>query len=187
MKGVIEAVENKYQLVQQAINQNADAFEQLLINEERKMYYTALSYVGKQEDALDVIQETAYKAFLAIKNLREPEYFSTWLIAILIRECYQLLRKRNKMIPYEENELLMKLSYTENNTVDHLYLKEMIEKLPEDYQTVIVLFYYHDLALRDIATVIERPIGTVKTYLHRARQQLKKELERGYSLDEKAT
>src|SRR5690625_5392073 len=83
------------------------------------MYYTALSYVGKQEDALDVIQETAYKAFLAIKNLREPEYFSTWLIAILIRECYQLLRKRNKMIPYEENELLMKLSYTENNTVDH--------------------------------------------------------------------
>src|SRR5690625_7554620 len=109
-----------------------------------------------------MIQETTYKAFLEIKKLREPEYFSTWLIAILIRECYQLLRKRNKMIPYEENELLIKLSYTENNTVDHLYLKEMIEKLPEDYQIVIVLFYYHDLAPRDIATVIERPIVPLK-------------------------
>ena len=180
-------MENKEQLVQRAIKQDAEAFEQLLINEERKMYYTALSYVGSKEDALDAIQETAYKAFLAIKNLREPEYFSTWLIAILIRECYQLLRTRNETIPYEENELLSKLTYDEIDTVEHLYIKDTIAKLPEHYQTVIVLFYYHDLAIRDIATIIEQPVGTVKTYLHRARQQLKKELERGYRLNEKAT
>ena len=187
MKGVIKAVENKRQIVQRAIKQDTKAFEQLLINEERKMYYTALSYVGKKEDALDVIQETAYKAFLAIKDLREPEYFSTWLIAILIRECYQLLRKRNETIPYEESELVTKLTYDEVDTINQLYIKDTIAKLPEHYQTVIILFYYHDLAIRDIATIIELPIGTVKTYLHRARQQLKKELERSYRLNERAT
>lgn len=180
-------MENKEQLVQRAIKQDAEAFEQLLINEERKMYYTALSYVGSKEDALDAIQETAYKAFLAIGKLREPEYFSTWLIAILIRECYKILRKRNETIPFEESELITKLAYDETDTVKKLYVKDLIAKLPETYQTVIILFYYHDLAIRDIATIIECPVGTVKTYLHRARKQIKKELERSYRLNEKAT
>jgi len=180
-------VENKRQLVRKAINQDATAFEQLLIKDERKMYYTALSYVQHKEDALDVIQETAYKAFLAIKNLREPEYFSTWLISILIRECYRVLRERQENIPYDESVLATKLSYEDPNTVKHLYVNESINKLPEHYRTVIILFYYHDLALRDIATIIERPIGTVKTYLHRARQQLKDDLEGSYRYDEKAT
>src|SRR5690625_1081047 len=109
------------------------------------MYYTALSYVGSKEDALDAIQETACKAFLAIGKLREPEYFSTWLIAILIRECYQILRKRDQAIPYEESELVAKLSDDQGDTVQNLFLKDTIAKLPEHYQTVIILFYYHDL------------------------------------------
>lgn len=184
---MIKTVGNKQELVQKAINQDVTAFEQLLIEEERKMYYTALSYVRNKEDALDVIQETAYKAFLAIKNLREPEYFSTWLIAILIRECYRVLRGRHERIPYDESELATKLAYEDSNTVKHLYVTESIDKLPEQYQTVIILFYFHDLAIRDIATIIERPIGTVKTYLHRARQQLKDDLEGSYRYDEKAT
>lgn len=187
MKGVIKAVENKEILVKKAMKRDAEAFTQLLMNEERKMYYTALSYMQSKEDALDAIQETAYKAFLAVSKLREPAYFSTWIMAILIRECYQILRKRNQVIPYEESELVSKLSDGQEDIVQNLLLRETIAKLPEAYQTVIVLYYYHDLAIRDIALIIERPIGTVKTYLHRARRQLKKELERGYPADEKAT
>lgn len=81
------------ELVEKAIKEDAQAFEQLLFKEEQMLYYKALSYVGRKEDALDVIQETTCKAFLAIKDLRNPEYFSTWLFRILIRECYQLLEE----------------------------------------------------------------------------------------------
>ncbi|UUI03718.1 hypothetical protein NP439_03205 [Oceanobacillus jeddahense] len=64
---------------------------------------------GNKQDALDAIQETSCKAFLSIGQLRNPEYFSTWLFRILIRECYQLLKDRKQIIPYEENELLIRL------------------------------------------------------------------------------
>lgn len=187
MKGVIKAVEDKMTLVKKAMKRDADAFAQLLMKEERKMYYTALSYVQTKEDALDAIQETAYKAFLAVSKLREPAYFSTWIMSILIRECYRILRKRNQVIPYEESELVNKFSDEHEDIVQNLLLRESIAKLPEVYQTVVILYYYRDLTIRDISFIIGRPIGTVKTYLYRARCQLKKELERGYPADEKTT
>ncbi|WP_232230175.1 hypothetical protein [Bacillus sp. J37] len=61
--------------VKRAINGDASAFEELLFKEEKMLYYKALSYVGKKEDALDAIQETTYNAFLGIGQLRNPEYF----------------------------------------------------------------------------------------------------------------
>lgn len=95
--------------VKRAINGDAKAFEELLILEERMLFYKALTYVSRKEDALDAIQETSCKAFLSIGQLQNPEYFSTWLFRILIRECYQLLKKRDQIIPYEGDELLERL------------------------------------------------------------------------------
>lgn len=175
------------QTVKKAIKGDVEAFERLLIQEEKLLYYKALSYVRNKDDALDVIQETAYNAFLSIYKLRKPQYFSTWLVKILIRECYKLLKERNRMIPYEENELLMKLDYIEHDEMNLLYVNDAITQLKTNYQTVIILFYYHDLAIKDIAEVMEKPVGTVKTYLRRGRKNLKAELERSYHLHGKLT
>src|SRR5690625_1814615 len=173
--------------VKKAINGDAEAFENLLIQEERMLYYKALSYVGNNEDALDVIQEASYKAFLAIGQLRNPEYFSTWLFRILIRECYKLLKQRSQIIPYKENVLVKKLDQQREEEFDSFHLSEALSKLNSSYQTSIILFYYHDLSIKDIAEVMEKPVGTVKTYLRRARKKLKSELERSYRLNEKIT
>ncbi|OLO25262.1 RNA polymerase subunit sigma [Alkalihalophilus pseudofirmus] len=173
--------------VKKAINGDGEAFEELLFKEEKMLYYKALSYVGKKEEALDAIQETAYKAFLAIGQLRHPEYFSTWLFRILIRECYSLLRKRDQMIPYEESELLKRLDRKQDEVVDSFHLSEALSRLESSYQTTIVLFYYHDLSVKDISEIMEKPVGTVKTNLRRARKKLKIELERSYQLNEKVT
>lgn len=173
--------------VKKAIKGDVEAFEKLLIKEERMLYYKALTYVGTEEDALDAIQETAYSAFLAIGKLKHPQYFSTWLFKILIRECYRLLKERNRIIPYEKDQLLEKLEHTQDVEVDCFHLKEALGKLRSSYQTSIILFYYHDLQIKDIAEVMEKPVGTVKTYLHRARKKLRIELERSYELDERVT
>lgn len=174
-------------IVKKAIKGDVAAFEQLLIQEEKQLYYMALSYVRNKDDALDALQETAYNALLSIGKLRKPQYFSTWLVKILIRECYKLLKEKNRIIPYEEKELMMKLSYTESNEINLLYVKEAVNQLKKEYQTAIILFYYHDLTIKDIAEVMEKPIGTVKTYLRRGRKNLKNELERSNYAHEKVT
>lgn len=171
--------------VKKAIEGDAKAFEELLFLEERILYYKALSYVGNKEDALDAIQEAACKAFLSISQLRNPEFFSTWLMKILIRECYKLLKQHDQIIPYEEHELLKRLDSKQDEEVHSIHLSEVLSKLRESYQTSIILFYYHDLSIQEISEIMQKPVGTVKTYLRRAKKKLKTELERSYQLDEK--
>jgi len=185
--GSEDTMKHNLQTVKRAINGDAEAFEELLFKEEKMLYYKALSYVGNKEDALDAIQETAYNAFLAIGKLRNPEYFSTWLFRILIRECYRQLRERDQIIPYEENELLKRLDRNEEREIDSFHVSEALSRLNSTYQTSIILFYYHDLSIKDIAEVMEKPVSTVKTNLRRARKILKTELERSYQLNEKVT
>jgi RNA polymerase sigma-70 factor (ECF subfamily) len=187
MKGGIKTVKHNLHTVEKAINGEMKAFEELLFLEERALYYKALSYVGKKEDALDAIQETSCKAFLSINQLQHPEYFSTWLFKILIRECYKLLKKRDRVIPYEEKELLKRLDYRQDEEIDSFHLNEALSRLDASYQTSIILFYYHDLPLKEIAEIMEKPVGTIKTYLRRAKTKLKNDLERSGQLSGKVT
>lgn len=167
--------------VKKAIKGDTEALEKLLLLEQEMLYYKALSYVSTKEDALDAIQETSYNALLSIHQLKNPEYFSTWLFRILIRECYKVLREQKRMIPYEDEVLLTKLESTDDSVLETSYIREALSKLNTSYQTAIILFYYHDLSINDISEVVDKPEGTVKTHLRRARKKLKMELERGLS------
>jgi len=178
-------MEHDISIVQQAIAGDKEAFEQLLILEEEKLFYTALSYVGQKEDALDAIQEAACKAYLSVGKLKQPEFFSTWLFRILIHECYRLLKKGQKIIPYEERKLLNRLQQEENVMVNPIDLSEAIKQLNHSQQMAIILFYYYDLPMKDISEVMEKPVSTIKTYLHRGKKQLKRELERSVMFNEK--
>lgn len=178
-------MEHDVQIVKRAITGDKEAFEQLLYLEEEKLYYAALSYVGNKEDALDAIQETACKAYLTVKQLKKPEFFSTWLFRILIHECYRLLKKGQRIVPFEEDELLKRLNqqpYDNDNPID---LTEALQQLDHSYQTALILYYYRDLPIKQIAEVMEKPVGTIKTYLHRGKKQLKRELERSATFNEK--
>jgi RNA polymerase sigma-70 factor (ECF subfamily) len=172
--------------VKKAIKGNTKALETLLLLEQEKLYYKALSYVSTKEDALDAIQETSYNALLSIHQLKHPAYFSTWLFRILIRQCYKLLREQKKVIPYENEILLKKLESKDEKELETSYVKDALSKLNPSYQTSIILFYYHDLSIKDISEVMEKPVGTVKTHLRRARKKLKFEIERSHQLNEKS-
>lgn len=171
--------------VKKAINGDTQALETILLLEQKKLYYKALSYVSTKEDALDAIQETSYNALLSIHQLKNPEHFSTWLFRILIRECYRLLREQKKVIPYEDEVLLKKLESKDDEELETSYVREALSKLNTSYQTSIILFYYHDLSIKDISEVMEKPVGTVKTHLRRARKKLKIEIERSHQFNEK--
>ncbi|SFM18302.1 sigma-70 family RNA polymerase sigma factor [Salibacterium qingdaonense] len=167
-------------LVQQAMDGEEEAFESLLQSESEKLYFIAMSYVQNKDDALDAIQEAACQAFLSIHQLKKPEFFSTWLVRILIRECYKILKKTQKTVPFEEEKFEEKMADSfKGTTRREARLAEAVDKLEHSQQTAILLFYYHDLPIKQIAEVMEKPEGTVKTYLRRGKDRLKKQIERG--------
>lgn len=167
---------DEIKLIRKAIQGDSDAFEQLLIEHSDRLYRTAYLYVRNREDALDVIQETAYKAFSSISKLRNEQYFLTWITKILINCAYQVLKKRKYEIASENNIEIFPGVMTE----ERLDLTVAIGKLPVKQQTSIILFYFYDMSLQDIAKTLEIPENTIKTYLSRGKKQLKKILGGSY-------
>ncbi|MBP1947421.1 sigma-70 family RNA polymerase sigma factor [Virgibacillus litoralis] len=160
-------------LVDKAINGDGQAFETLVKNESEKLYKTAFLYVRNKEDALDVLQETIYKAFVSIKQVKQPQYFHTWLTKILIRTAYDFIRKRKKVV-LDENIIDIMPDKPSTNIEDKLDTLNAVNRLNKDYQTVIILFYYHDLTIYQISETMAKPENTIKTYLRRAKMELKK-------------
>ncbi|MYL56235.1 sigma-70 family RNA polymerase sigma factor [Virgibacillus halodenitrificans] len=165
-----------------AIKGDEEAFEALIKEEGAKLYKTAFLYVRNKDDALDVVQETVTKAFISIHQLKKPELFSAWLMKILIHTAYDLLHKKNKVVLTDDFS-----TFKGEQRVGHeekLDLLSAISKLNHNYKTVIILFYFQDQSIKSISESMDKPEGTIKTYLHRAKSEIKKLLG-GVDLDEK--
>lgn len=158
-------------LIKKAKSGNPEAFEELLMLYSNQLYRTAFLYVGNREDALDIVQETTYKAYMAIKNLKEDKYFSTWLTRILINTAYEVLKNRKKDIAFEAVSEF--LSEKEEFNIEQIDLIRAINELRDNYRDAIILFYYHDLPIKEIAKIMDIPESSVKTFLRRGKEQLK--------------
>ncbi|QNR19824.1 sigma-70 family RNA polymerase sigma factor [Exiguobacterium sp. Helios] len=159
------------ELVRRAIKQDETAFEQLILLHSEQLYRTAYVYVKNEQDALDVVQETVYKAFISIGQVKEPKYFVTWLTKILIRNCYRVLNQQTAVA-----DLIEQIPVKESSREEHLDLIEALSHLRKEYRDVLVLFYFHDVPMKEIASFIGITLNTVKTYLKRGREELKKQL-----------
>ena len=147
----------------------------LIIDSERHMYVTARSILFEDEDCADAIQETIVKAFSKIKSLRQDAYAKTWLIRILINECYNVLRQKSRQIPMDmESEMAAKAA-AESQDYSDLY--RAVSQLQEELKLPVVLYYGEDFSVREIAQVLEISEGAVQKRLARARQKLKRILE----------
>ncbi|WP_261129851.1 sigma-70 family RNA polymerase sigma factor [Bacillus sp. Marseille-Q3570] len=165
------------QLVKKAIKGDDKAFESLIQQDSDKLYRTAFLYVRNKEDALDLLQETVCKAYVAINKLKNPEYFSTWITKILMNTAYEFLNKKKRILLTGDAFFEAIANQSPSNVEDHIDLVKAISELKEDYQSVIILFYYQDRSIHDIAKIMDRPEGTIKTYLHRAKFELNKALK----------
>ncbi|MDW2884480.1 sigma-70 family RNA polymerase sigma factor [Exiguobacterium artemiae] len=159
------------ELVRRAIKQDEAAFEQLILLHSEQLYRTAYVYVKNEQDALDVVQETVYKAFISIGQVKEPKYFVTWLTKILIRNCYRVLNQQTVVA-----DLIEQIPMKESSREEHLDLIDALSHLRKEYRDVLVLFYFHDVPMKEIASFIGITLNTVKTYLRRGREELKKQL-----------
>ncbi|WP_027631502.1 sigma-70 family RNA polymerase sigma factor [Clostridium hydrogeniformans] len=159
-------------IVKLAIEGDEEAFLSLINNRKEQLYRTAFAYVKNKEDALDIIQDTVYKAYISINTLKEPKYFNTWLTRILINNAISLMKKKNNVV-YLKEEVLNNIPITEKNMEEKLDLLYSIDKLEEKLKRVIILKYFNDLTIKEVAMVLEIPEGTVKTYLNKGLSKLR--------------
>ena len=170
-------------IVKKAIGGDQEALLFLLKQEKEKLYRTAYSYVRNQADALDIFQQTVLLAIESIHQLREPKYFTTWLIKICINVSLDVLQKQKKVISMDD--LKYQSLSTEIATSDEkIDLLDAIYRLDEKYKTILLLKYYEDLTFEQIAEILGEPIGTVKSNGKRALAKIKKGLK-GVYIDER--
>lgn len=169
-------------LIKKAKSGDTEAFEALLMLHSEQLYRTAFMYAGNREDALDILQETSFKAYVAIKSLKKNKYFSTWLTRILINCAYEFLRKKKKYIALENDEHIA--AQQEVLPIEQIDLLRAMGNLKKGHRDAIILFYYQDLSIKEIAKVMDSPENTVKTYLRRGKEQLKNQLK-GAGYDER--
>lgn len=136
----------------------------------KRLYRTALLYLGSESMALDAVDETVYKGFCSYKKLRQDEYFETWITRILINVCNSELRRRKRETSMAE------LPERAVEEFDALPLKEAVVRLPRDLRAVVILRFFTGLTLEQTAQTLNIPQGTVSTRQRRALQILKLEL-----------
>ena len=173
---------NEIRLIKESMKGNKESFGILIKNNKEYLYKMAFLYVKDEQDALEVIHETVYRAFLNIEKLKKAKFFSTWITRILINVSIDFLRKKGKNEILDESTEIIK-EKCEISTEEKLDLYNAIDLLNDNYKTVIIMMYFNDMKIKDISKVMEIPENTVKTYLRRAKQALGEVLKEGY-LDE---
>lgn len=172
-----------------AIRGDAEAFYELMNLHKEQLYRIAFRYLQSEQDALEAVQEMTYRAYRSISKLKEPKFFQTWLIRILINTCNDELKRLKVQIPMNEEIIYNNLKDLDDSTepggradLQRLDILEALDHLDTKYRQVIELKYFEDLTIQQIAVALERPEGTIKTWLIQSYKQLKEYLqERGDS------
>lgn len=176
-------LETKLNLISKAKKGDINAYQALIHNEKEKLYKMAYVYMQNEDDALEVFQETIYKAFASLSKLKNDEYFSTWMTRILINSAIDLLRKKKRVVPINQ-EILENTSDSSSFDSDvQIDLLKAMEEIEEKYKTVLLLRFYQDYTVKQIASMLKCPEGTVKTNIRRGLDKLKEKMKGVYSDD----
>ncbi|MFT4415451.1 sigma-70 family RNA polymerase sigma factor [Fredinandcohnia humi] len=161
-------------LVHKAQKGNDKAFLKLFQQYEEDVYRMAYVYVKNESDALDVVQEVAYRSFKNIDTLKHPEYFKTWLIRIAITCSIDLIRK-NKKVVHLKPEYNETIGLEDEDIPLSITLQELLEQLNEHERSIVMLKFYEGYSFKEIADMVNMPLGSVKSVLYRALVKLRKE------------
>ena len=171
-------------LIWRAQKGDQDAFAALVDEHQRYVYNLALRVLKDENEALDLTQETFVRAWTALPNFRGQSQFRTWLYRITTNLCYNRLPNLRRSLNDLGDDMMEGIPETNidnpahdietGETRTHLY--KAIDGLDANYKLLITLRYQNELSYEEIATTLNLPLGTVKTGIFRAKEQLRKSL-----------
>ncbi len=149
-----------------------DQIADYVIRHKENFYRLAFSYVKNADDALDVVQESIYKAISSKDSLKNPDYIKTWFYRIVVNTSLDLIRKQKKLVIVDE-EILSNYDSGEFDNYQNIDLLRALDSLPEKYRNVIVLRYFEDLKIEEVAEILNENVSTVKTHLYKSLKMLR--------------
>lgn len=169
---------NNYEidLVLRAKSGDKEAFTKLISIYKKEMYCIAKFNLKADVDVDDAIQETLYKAYVGIKWLREPKYFGTWIIRILLNNCHNIQKENKAVILSFDDENLEKIPDSDDPYLDirqHYDFFEMIDSLDIEGKELLSLKYSNHYDNKAIAKILNIKEGTLRMRLLRIRNKLK--------------
>lgn len=152
---------------------NAKAVEQEILASYEQLYRLAITYVKNEQDAMDVVQESAYKAMKNAGQVKEETYIKTWLWRIVINTSLDMCKKQKRIvsgvfIPEEAKEDVYK----------DWDMLAALEELEERERTIVILKYFEEWKIDDIADLLKENPNTVKSILYRSLKKLKIKMSR---------
>ncbi|MCP1492102.1 RNA polymerase sigma factor SigW [Peribacillus frigoritolerans] len=176
--------------INQVIKGDHNAFGEIVEIYKDKVFQICFRMLGNRQEAEDLAQEAFVRAYVNIRSFNITMKFSTWLYRIATNLCIDRLRKKKPDYYLDAevagteglnmySQIASDMAKPEEE-VESLELQETIQveimKLPEKYRSVIVLKYIEELSLKEISEILDLPVGTVKTRIHRGREALRKQL-----------
>lgn len=160
-----------------------EAFDELYHKYKNLAIHTAYLITGNLAESEDVVQETFVKVWIHARELRDDSGWKPWMMQILVRTAYRMVKKSRREIPDES--VVDKLPISEEaSSLDRIIQTQEAERivaavrsLPVKLRTVVVLFYYDSFSVKEIAKTLRIREGTVKSRLHAARRRIKEALQ----------
>lgn len=139
---------------------------------ERTLYRVSRTLLSCDADCQDAVQEAIIKGYTRLHQLRNPQYFNTWLVRILINECYSIMRTQKRVFPVDEVQTTA--VYDKTGFDPDLY--DALMELDDNCRIAIALFYIEGYSVAEIARIVGVPQGTIKSRLSRGRNKLRNSL-----------
>ena len=151
--------------------------EAALLEHYPSLYRLAYSYVKNPDDAMDIVQESAYKAILRAEEMKNEDTIKSWLCRITVNTAMDALRKKRR-----ETGLEYLPETGEEDAYEDADLLHALDRLDAREKTVVTLRYFEDLKLSDIVAVTGENLSTVKSLLYRSLKKLRVTLSEGESI-----
>ena len=152
-------------LIKSALKHDDELFVQLIMSKKEKLIRIAYKYTLNDAIVEDVLSETIYQAYKNRKQCKQPEYFDTWLIRILINNCLKEIKQQSK-----NYELMIDI---EDKNIQDIPLKTLVYSLSEPERTILVLYFFEKATFKEISEVLNMPESTIKTKYYNILKKLR--------------
>ncbi len=178
------------QLVEQAVNENSEAFGEIVKRWERKIFALCFGMLAREDEARDAAQETFISAYKSLKNFRGDAKVSSWLHRIAVNQCLTVKRRaktRSESFLDDENNAEEKVfvapsrlspSRTTEQNERLKIIRQAVASLPVDLRQVVVMKEFEEMTFQEISDALDLPLSTIKSRLYTALKQLRMKLER---------
>ena len=152
---------------------NEEIVEEVILEQYNQYYRLAYSYVHNDADAEDIVQNGAYKALRSSNTLRNPEYAKTWVYRIMLNEIFSFLRQpKPESYEYIQEEVGIETAHVEDEYAD-IDLQRALDSLPESDRAIVIMKFFEDKKLEEIAEILDENLSTIKSRLYRSMKKLR--------------